>query len=587
MNAWTVYLDDFSDYTAWYSSSTIGCPLLPFCLSSNATNSTIFLTKNTDTAVYPSINTCLVVASYGTTQEVLYYHVTRLANYSLQYYTRVPTPGNISGALVRFNLDTAGKEYGYALNICASTSGGINNGKVKLYEIVASNYTNLTSVNFTITTSLSNMTAINPFEWFYVHYDISGNNIQVYLSTATTPIINMTVDTTSTIPIGGVGFRANYDAAYFYYERLDVQVQGSWKILYYCGDANGTETKYVDIATTNAAGTLLMSATTISALTTSLSGVTACWISSVCPTPFGDHIVYMLSTPTTAPTYGSAFFAMSSCDGSNPHVIWNPVYNQQSFPANFQELESVGVDGYAYANITGVCGRISLPDSTLGTFTLLTAEFTGPTVSPDGSYLYNAQLRKNPNLSYVTIQRVGTSSYVDVSDGWLMNGLAANDSSFAADTSLTAVSTNFMPGNYWAGFGNWYQIWDWGMKGIYFPEYGPNDSAPGNIGNNSIWYWNPHNGQSIQYKNLVDSQQPIPNSYPGYWDCPSPDPRWAYPNQFMASYQSPDSTGTPGYWHNYIYWVNKSTQQVITPPITYEVGTNGDPWGAIFWNKPD
>ncbi len=72
-----------------------------------------------------------------------------------------------------------------------------------------------------------------------------------------------------------------------------------------------------------------------------------------------------------------------------------------------------------------------------------------------------------------------------------------------------------------------------------------------------------------------------------YWDCPSPDPRWAYPNQFMASYMSNESTGITGYWHNSIYWIDKSTQKVNQNKITGEIGDNGDPWGAVFWNKPD
>src|SRR5208283_4810612 len=88
INEWEVFLDSFNDYTSKYASTTTLCPLYPFWLTkyySLATPSTLFLTKNTDTAVYPSIQTCLVIGSYDTCSEVLYYHLTRLANYSFQY----------------------------------------------------------------------------------------------------------------------------------------------------------------------------------------------------------------------------------------------------------------------------------------------------------------------------------------------------------------------------------------------------------------------------------------------------------------------------------------------------------------------
>ena len=604
MKSRTVYLDDFSDYTAKYSSSTIGDPLLPFCLSSIASSSTIYLTHNTDTVVYPSIQTCLVVTSYNSGQEVLYYHQNRLANYSYQYYVRLFNQlGSYSEGLVRYNVDNSGKEYGYTLQLGASTYTTKNQlGKIILNEVVASNYTKITTVYYTMNTTLSNMTEVNPFEWFYVHFDISGNNIQVYLSSATTPIINMTVDTTSTIPVGGVGFRANNFGANYYYERVDVQAQGSWNIMYwqYNGTNSTNNEAYVNPTTVgDDTGTIIMADSTVSALTSTTPWVTnySIYGGYGIPTPFGDRIVYQLATPNTAPTWGGSAFAMSSCDGSNMHLIWDAITTGSSTCYNdayFQELESIGVDGFAYMSQSTSIGRLTLPDSGYGIYSpIMTVNqpvydappFSGPIISPDGSYINHMHYQYTSNgTSLDTINELGTGIWMDVYDEWLMNGLGQHDYSWAS-CNLTYVQNGFG----WSAAGAEInpQMWEWGMEKCYWEQYGPYAGAPNTLSPTPITSCNFRNGTFSEFTNLLDVNN---QSYSGYWAWPIPDPCWTgnSPYQLLASYEDPTTeVGT-------LYFISKQPNNPSNPFVgkvnsTY-LTRKDSYWGAfngLWWNKPD
>ncbi len=637
INDWTVFVDSFTDCT----TSVVAAPYHPYWEATNATNSTVFVAQDTVANSY-HISSCLGVASWSASQEVVTVHRNQLANYSFMYFTRIQPGGAWSESLFRFNRDTIGNENGYSLSLSEI-------GQFKVQKVINNSWTTLTSFSYS-TASIG-----SPHQWTYVKVDISGSSFIIYLNNYTMATIN-----DSSISSGGVGFRAVYFGALYYYARIDVSYQGQWKMLYGHFSVNTVlntqwwDVRYIDPTndTTGGNGTLFLSGTTLQ----QYSEYSNRYIHSVAATVDGSTVLYGLAT--------NLFYTSNDIIAASNYSS-SSVADLFRWDSGWQEFGAVGIDDYAYfmstynPNNPPYYGselfdidKVYIAGSGLGetgsvrttqVYSVRTAISThfypiGGNLSPDGGRIAFGRIRNyNPNVTYL-LPEAGTTTGVSVlydiammtpdNAYWAIfayNSMTAVVQTWAYSTTTTfsgmtiyiqvpppppgqfapdffdvegamqpniimlgisSTTTYTVSTNGWCGYAGGGQPWDWDLynHGFWTEEYGRYnpDTTVGEGLRTLMYHIDPVNATYSVYSDIHNGQVP-PVPYHGYWHWPTDDPRWSSTSTFWASYQEQYP-----HFNNYggsisgLFYINTATgiAKNLTPFLYYS--DNGTSW----WNMP-
>src|SRR5208283_4938837 len=107
----------------------------------------------------------------------------------------------------------------------------------------------------------------------------------------------------------------------------------------------------------------------------------------------------------------------------------------------------------------------------------------GPIISPDGSFISHINPRTTTGGQDYYIPRVNSTDSVYILDEYLMDALGQNNNLYAfcpisQVSSFYGIATSSTypylgTTTNWCGFEEGSQMWEWGMRGTWFEEYGP------------------------------------------------------------------------------------------------------------------